>query len=71
MLRLGELTSNNWHIGIKIFIAVLIVALALTCVAVKILFSLWLVRLEKKQRNYLESFDKQLENKANAMHQVR
>ena len=60
-LQLGELTSNNWHTGIKIFIALLIAGLAVVCVAIKILFACWLLRLEKKQYDYINSLDKKLE----------
>lgn len=54
---LGELTSNNWHFGIKIGIAVLIVVIAVLCVMMKLVFRFWLYRLEKKQTNYLDSLD--------------
>ena len=54
-LQLGELTSNNWHIGIKIFIAVLITGLAVLCVIIKVLFFFWLRWLEKQQDIHLNS----------------
>ena len=57
-LQLTELTSNNWHIGIKIFIAVLITSLAVLCVIIKVLFSFWLLWLEKKQKDHLKSLQK-------------
>ena len=60
-LRLGELTSNNWHIGIKIGIVVLINAIAVFCVTMKLASKFWLYRLEKKQTDYLESLDDELE----------
>ena len=60
-LRLGELTSNNWHTGIKIGIAVLINAIAVFCVIMKLASKLWLYRLEKKQNDYLQSLDEELE----------
>lgn len=66
-LRLGELTSNNWHMGIKIFISVLIIGLAVLCVVIKIVFILWLILLEKKQGNYLTSLDDELESTDNTM----
>ena len=60
-LQLGVLTSNNWHIGIKIGIAVLINAIAVICVIMKLASKLWLWRLEKKQIDYLHSLDEELE----------
>ena len=54
-LQLTELTSNNWHIGIKILIAVLITSLTVLCVIIKVLFFFWRHWLEKKQKNLLES----------------
>lgn len=56
-LRLGDLTSNDWHIGIKIGIAVLVIGIAFFCVIMKLVFWLWLYRLEKKQTDYLHSLD--------------
>ena len=53
-LRLGELTSNKWHTGLKIFIALLIVIPAVGCIIIKVLFRLWLLQLEKKQEEYLK-----------------
>lgn len=70
-LLLGELTSNNWHLGVKILIAVLINSIALLCVVMKITFVLWLSRLEKKQNNYLESLDEELECTDSATHPVQ
>ena len=61
-LRLGELTSNNWHFGIKIVIATLIISVAVLCVLMKCAFKLWLYRLEKKQNDYLHSLDEALED---------
>ncbi len=60
-LQLGVLTSNNWHTGAKIFIALLIISLAIICVIVKTWFSCWLIRLEKKQRDYIKSLDEKVE----------
>ena len=58
-LRLGELVSNSWHLGVKVAIAVLVSGLAVACVAVKLWFCFWILRLEKKQRDYLESLSKE------------
>ena len=55
-LQLGELTSNNWHTGTKVFIALLIIGLAVVCIIVKVVFRLWLFQLEKKQEEYLKQF---------------
>ena len=62
MLLLGELTSNNWHVGVKLFIAVLIIGLGVMCVIFKVMFVAWLYRLEKKLNNYLQSLNSELEN---------
>ena len=70
-LLLGELTSNNWHLGVKILIAVLINGIALLCVVMKITFVLWLSRLEKKQNGYIESADEELECTDSATHPVQ
>lgn len=70
-LMLGQLTSNNWHLSVKILIAVLIIGLALLCVMMKITFVLWLYRLEKKQNDYLESVDEELECTDSAAHPVQ
>ena len=58
---MGVLTSNNWNTGAKIFIALVIISLAVVCVIVKTWFSCWLIRLEKKQRDYIKSLDKKVE----------
>ena len=58
---LGELTSNNWPIGVKIVIAIIIVAIGMVCMFMKFLFKIWLFWLEKKQDNYLDSLDVDLE----------
>ena len=58
---LGELTSNNWPIGVKIVIAAVIVAIGMVCMFMKSLFKVWLFWLEKKQDNYLDSLDIDLE----------
>ena len=60
-LRLGELTSNSWHFGIKLGIAVLINAIAVFCLIMKLASKFWLYRLEKKQADYLQSLDEELE----------
>ena len=70
-LRLGELTSNNWHTGVKIFIAVLIAGLAALTVLGKIVFCLWLLRLEKKQRDYLKSLKPERNTQDNNTLQVK
>lgn len=69
-LRLDELTSNNWHFGIKIFIASVVGILAITCVLIKLLFSFWLLRLEKKQSGYLKSLDKDGKKSTSVVHKV-
>lgn len=66
-LNLGDLSSNSWHIGIKLAIAALVVGLALCCVIMKVGFVLWLQRLEKKQRDYLQSLDDELESTDDAI----
>ena len=53
-LRLGELTSNNWHTGAKVFIAFIIIIPAVVCIIIKVIFRLWLFQLEKEQKEYLE-----------------
>ena len=67
----GELTSNSWHVGIKIFIALLIISLGIICVIAKIMFVVWLYRLEKKLKDYLESLDSELESPDYATLQVK
>ena len=52
-LQLDELTSNNWHTSAKVIIALLIICLSIVCIIVKVVFRLWLVQLEKKQKEYL------------------
>ena len=52
---LGELTSNNWHVGIKILIAILVVGLSAVCISMKVAFMCWLSYLERKQDAYLDS----------------
>ena len=53
----GELTSNNWHLGLKITIAVLIVSVTVLCVVMKFIFGVWLFRLNWKQNSYLDTLD--------------
>ena len=57
MLILGELTSDNWPLWSKIFIAVLVVGLAVICMLIKIAFMVWLWLLERKQDGYLDSLE--------------
>ena len=57
----GELTSNNWPVWAKITIASAIIGIALLCLLGKILFALWMYQLDKKQDEYLESLDQQLQ----------
>ena len=57
-LLLGRLTSNNWHLGVKIFIVVMIIGISITCVIIKLLFALWLYIMEKKLNDYLRSLYK-------------
>ena len=57
-LLLGELTSNNWHIGVKIFIVILIIGIATICTIVKLMFTIWLHKMEKKMNDYLHSLYK-------------
>ena len=52
-LLLSGLTSNNWHLGVKIFIVVVIIGISITCVIIKLLFALWLYVMEKKLNDYL------------------
>ena len=57
-LILGQLSSNNWHLGIKLFIVVLVIIIAVFCFLVKLAFTFWLYQLEKKLNNYLQSLHK-------------
>ena len=57
-LVLGELTSNDWHLGVKISIVVLIVGVAVVSVIIKVMFVIWLYVLERKLNNYLHSLYK-------------
>lgn len=66
----GELTSNNWHLGIKGFILALIVGIALICVIVKVQFDTWLYILERKLNKYLDSLYNVSENQENVRPQV-
>ena len=68
---MGELTSNNWHVGVKLFIALLIIGLGVICVIVKVTFVVWLYRLEKKLKDYLQSLDSELENPDHTTLQVK
>ena len=72
-LLLGELTSNNWHIGVKSTIAVLIVGLSIVCVLIKLTFVVWLYRLEKKLNYYmyLRSFLNKKKDDDHVVPQVR
>ena len=58
---LGELTSNNWPLWAKITISSAVVGTALLCLLGKILFAIWIYQLDKKQDDYLESLDQQLQ----------
>ena len=60
MFTLGVLTSNNWHYAVKICIASAVLGIGLLSLCMKVLFSLWLFRLEKKQDGYLQQLDEQL-----------
>ena len=57
---LGDLTSNNWPLWMKLVVAGTVMGIAMACLLMKTLFSLWYYRLEKKQDDYLESLDQQL-----------
>lgn len=59
-----------WHIGVRIVIATLIVGVALSCIVVKVLFCLWLIKVEKNQGYYLNSLETSLQSPAQVMMQV-
>ena len=69
-LILGELTSNNWRLGVKVFIVILIVGIGITCVIIKVMFFTWLYVLEKKLSNYLHSLYKKVASPNHAQLQV-
>ena len=56
-LLLGELTSNNWPALSKIFIALIVLTLAVLCIVIKSAFVLWLWLLERKQDAYLDELE--------------
>ena len=70
-LLLSELTSNNWHVGVKSTIAVLIIGLSVICVLIKLTFVVWLYHLEKKLNNYLQSFVNKKKDADHAVPQAR
>ena len=69
-LLLGQLTSNNWHIGVKIFIVVMVLSISSICVIFKLMFDIWLYQMEKKLKEYLQSLYK-AESPRHAILQVR
>ena len=66
----GELTSNNWHVGVKIFITSLVVCIAVICVIVKLQFDTWLYLLERKLNMYLDSLYNKQESPAHVRPRV-
>ena len=68
---IGELTSNNWHLGVKIFIITLVVGIAVICVIMKLHFDAWLYVLEMKLNRYLDSLYNKQGNPAHVRPQVR
>ncbi len=65
--ELGDLTSNNWAMWLKILIATMVVAVGVIAVAIKLLFVLWLWWIQRKQALYLESLDRSLEQSDNKL----
>ena len=55
--ELGSLTSNNWPTWSKIFIAGLIVGIGVAAMIMKAIFVLWLLWIEKNQKQYLTSLE--------------
>ena len=53
----GELTSNNWHLGLKITIAILTAGFTVLCLMMKLIFGVWLCWLNWKQNTYLDTLD--------------
>ncbi len=54
----------------KITIASAIIGIALLCLLGKMLFDVWMYRLDKKQDEYLESLDQQLQTAETSSLQV-
>ena len=52
---LGQLTSNNWPLGLKIIIVLVIVGATVLCMILKFIFGVWLFRLNWKQNSYLDT----------------
>ena len=59
-LQLGELTSNNWPIWARVIIAAVILLLGMLSMLMKMLFAIWLFRLERQQDDYLLTLDNNL-----------
>lgn len=55
MFILNELTSNSWLPSSKVAMVLIVVGVALFCITMKVVFVLWLWRLEWKQQLYLGS----------------
>lgn len=70
MLRLGELTSNRWHLGVKLSIVLLVVGIAAICLIIKVMFAIWLCVLEKKLKYYLHSLYRHVSSPTHAQLQV-
>ena len=56
-----ELMSNSWSLGVKVVIAIFVLAIGIVCVILKCFFGTWLLWLEKKQNDYLDCLDLDLE----------
>ena len=54
---LGQLTSNNWPLGVKTIVVLLILGVTFLCMMLKFIFGLWLCRLNWKQNSYLDTLD--------------
>ena len=67
----GELTSNNWHLGVKIFIITLVIGIAVICVIVKLQFNTWVYVLERKLNKYLDSLYSKQEDRGHVRPQVK
>ena len=59
--NLGSLTSNNWATVGKAAVAIVIVGVTILCLIMKLIFGLWLCRLNWKQNAYLDTLEKDLE----------
>ena len=53
MFILDELQSDNWLPGIKVLLVLVVIGVVIACVVVKVIFLLWLWKLEWKQQLYL------------------